>query len=122
MVGEMKPSFYLDEDVSPVYAQVLEKNDFAVSITAQLGRAEKSDAAQLTYCIEKNMVLITHNLKDFDPLSDLVLASGGHHPGIIGIHQLNRHGSIRGLSLVAERLLDYVNDKDSFQDTFQVIA
>jgi len=113
VLGEMKPSFYLDEDVSPVYAQVLEKNDFAVSITAQLGRAEKSDAAQLTYCIEKNMVLITHNLKDFDHLSDLVLASGGHHPGIIGINQLNSQGSIRGLSLVAEMLLDCVNDKDS---------
>jgi len=120
----MKPSFYLDEDVSPVYGQVLEKNGFTVLTTAQSGRREKSDAVQLTYCIEKGSILITHNLSHFAALSDLVLASGGHHPGIIGIHQLDRHGTLRSISDVARRLLDYVNDKDSpeFQGTFQVIA
>jgi predicted nuclease of predicted toxin-antitoxin system len=124
LVGEMKPSFYLDEDVSPVYAQVLEKNGFMVSTTAQSGRTEKSDAAQLTYCIEKGVILITHNLSHFRDLSDLVLASGGHHPGIIGINQLDRHGRLRGIGDVARRLLDYVkdNNSDEFRDRFQVIA
>lgn len=124
MAGEMKPSFYLDEDVSPVYAQVLEKNGFTVSTTAQSGRTEKSDAAQLTYCIQKGTILITHNLPHFADLSDLVLASKGHHPGIIGIHQLDRHGRPRRIGDVAQRLLDYVKDKDSdaFRDRFQVIA
>lgn len=120
----MKPSFYLDEDVSPVYAQVLEKNGFTVSTTAQLGRREKSDAAQLIYCIEKGAILITHNLSHFADLCELVLASGGHHLGIIGMHQLDRHGGLRRIGDVARRLLDYVKDKDSheFRDTFQVIA
>ena len=124
MVCEMKPSFYLDEDVSPVYAQILEKNGFTVLTTAQSGRKEKSDAAQLTYCIEKGSILITHNLSHFADLSKLVLASRGHHSGIIGIHQLDRHGGLRGIGDVAQRLRDYVNDKDSheFQDTFQVIV
>lgn len=122
MLGEMKPAFYLDEDVSPVYAQVLEKDGFAVSTTAQSGRTEKSDASQLTYCIEKGVILITHNLSHFAGLSNLVLASGGHHPGIIGMHQLDRHGHRRSINGVAQELLEYVKNKDSheFQDTFQV--
>ena len=120
----MKPSFYLDEDVSPVYGQVLEKNGFTVLTTAQSGRREKSDAVQLTYCIEKGSILITHNLSHFSDLSNLVLASGGHHSGIIGIHQLDRHHTPRGIGDVAQRLLEYVKNKDSheFQDTFRVIA
>lgn len=124
MVSEMKPAFYLDEDVSPVYAQVLEKSGFAVSTTAQSGRTEKNDAAQLTYCIEKGLILITHNLSHFADLSDLVLASGGHHSGIIGINQLDRHHIPRRIGDVAQRLLEYVKNKDlhEFQDNFQVIA
>jgi len=124
VVGEMKPAFYLDEDVSPVYSQVLERNGFAVSTTPQSGRTEKSDASQLTYCIEKGVILITHNLSHFAGLSGLVLASGGHHPGIIGIHQLDRHGCRRSIGDVAQRLLEYVKNRDSheFHDTFQVIA
>jgi predicted nuclease of predicted toxin-antitoxin system len=124
LVGEMKPSFYLDEDVSPVYAQVLEKNGFVVTTTAQSGGTEKSDAAQLTHCIEKGAILITHNLPHFADLAGLVLASGGHYPGIIGIHQLDRLGRRRSIGDIAKRLLEYVKNKDSheFQDTFQVIA
>lgn len=124
VVDEMKPSFYLDEDVPPVYAQVLEKNGFLASTTAQLGRLGISDAAQLTYCIDKGFVLITHNLSHFRDLADLVLASGGHHPGVIGIHQVDRHGRAKGFGQVADRLIDYVKHKDpiDLRDTFQVIT
>ncbi len=119
----MKPSFYLDEDVSPVYAQVLEKSGFVVTTTAQSEGTGKSDTTQFAHCIEKRAILVTHNLPHFADLSNLVLASGGHHPGIIGMHQLDRHGRPRSIGNVAQQLLEYVKNKDSheFQDTFQVI-
>jgi len=120
----MKPSFYLDEDVSPVFVQVLEKEGFVAVTTVQSGKSGKSDAVQLTYCIEKGSILITHNLPDFSDLSNLVLTSGGYHCGIIGIHQLNRHGTQRKIGDVSKRLLEYINKKDSetFRNTFHVIT
>ena len=120
----MKPSFYLDEDVPPVYVQLLEKKEFSAITTIQAGKSGKSDAVQLTFCIEKRSILITHNLNDFSDLSNLVLTSGGHHCGIIGIHQLDRHGNQLKIGEVSKKLLEYIDKKDSdvFLDTFQVIA
>lgn len=123
VADEMRPSFYLDEDVSPVYAVELEKIGCEVSTATQSDRTGKSDADQLAYSIERGAVLITHNVKDFGKLSKLVLASGGHHPGIIGIHQLDRRGRPRRLNEAVRKLTEYVENKDSdeLRDTFQVI-
>ncbi len=114
----------MDEDVASVYVAVLEKEGFATITTVQTGKSGKSDAVQLTYCIEKGSILITHNLADFSDLSSLVLTSGGHHCGIIGIHQLDRHGTQREIGDVSQKLLECIKNKDSdvFRDTFQVIA
>jgi predicted nuclease of predicted toxin-antitoxin system len=120
----MKPSLYLDEDVASVYVTMLEKQGFSTVATDQMGNSGKSDAIQLTYCIENGLVLITHNIADFSDLSKLVLTSGGHHCGIIGIHQLDRHRTRRTIGDISKRLLEHINGKDSnvFQDIFQVIA
>lgn len=119
----MRPSFYLDEHIPPVYAMELEKRGFVVLLATQSPRRGKFDDEQLTYAIEKQAVVITHNLRDFSRLSKLVLASGGHHPGIIGIRELDRHGSSRRLNEALRKLIKYVEDKDSddLRDTFQVI-
>ena len=119
----MKPSFYLDEHIPPVYAMELEKRGFAVLLATQSDRREKSDEDQLTYAIEKQAVVITHNLDDFGRLAKLVITSGGHHPGIIGISELNRHRQPRRIGEVIRKLVGYLEGKDSqdLQDTFQVI-
>lgn len=121
--GEMQPSFYFDEDVSPVYATELEKRGYTVQTTAGMGRTQKSDVEQLRYAVRQNAVLVTHNLSHFVELTNLVLASGGHHPGVIGIPQVDRLGRQRRLNEVARKLINRVQDSnsDTFQDTFQVI-
>ena len=90
-MGEMQPSFYFDEDVSTVYAMVLEMHGFSVSTATQPGREGETDTAQLAHSIENGAVFITHNAKHFAKLANLVRVSGGHHPGIIVISQADHH-------------------------------
>jgi len=123
VTGEMQPSFCFDEDVCMVYAMGLEKQGFSVSTATQSGRKGEKDAVQLTHSIENGAVFITHNTKDFAKLAKLVLASGGHHPGIIAIPQVDRHKRQRRINDIATKLVEYLRDKnsDELRDTFQVI-
>lgn len=118
----MQPPIYFDEDVSTVYAIILEKYGFTVSAASECGMKSQSDATQLAYCIENGAVLITHNVKDFAELVKLLFVSGGHHPGIVGINQIDRHKRQRKINDIATKLVEYLRDKnsDKLRDTFQV--
>lgn len=123
MTDEMQPLLYFDEDVSIVYAMELEKHGFSVSTATQSSTKGEKDAVQLTHSIENGAVFVTHNTRDFAKLGRLVLASGGHHPGIVAIQQLDRHKRQRRVNDTATKLVEYLGDKDSedLRDTFQVI-
>ena len=119
----MRPLIYMDEDVSTVYAMILEKQCYSVSTTEQCGKKGQSDAVQLAYSIENGAVLVTHNIKHFGELHKLVFASGGHHAGIIGINQTGRDKRHRGINEIATKLVQYLENKNPVQlkDTFHVI-
>ena len=119
----MLPLIYMDEDVSTVYATMLEKYSYSVSTTEQCGKKGQSDAAQLAYSIDNGAVLVTHNIKHFGELHKLVFASGGHHAGIIGINQTGRDNRHRSINEITTKLVQYLENKNSDQlkDTFQVV-
>src|SRR5688500_17575195 len=75
---------YLDEDSSgPLLAQLLRKAGHDVESVLERGTTRDPDPVVLTYAIGQQRVFLSRNHRDFKPLLDLVIASGGHHPGIL---------------------------------------
>jgi predicted nuclease of predicted toxin-antitoxin system len=56
-----------------------------VVIPADAGTAGKDDPVHFLTAIQANRLIVTHDHKDFELLHELVLGSGGHHPGVLVI-------------------------------------
>ncbi|HMC63795.1 MAG TPA: DUF5615 family PIN-like protein [Gemmataceae bacterium] len=83
-------NLYLDDDsAGRRLAGILGKAGHTVVIPAQVGTAGSSDPRHLLYAIDHSLVLITHNHEDFMDLHDLVVRSGGSHPGILSVRRDN---------------------------------
>jgi hypothetical protein len=46
-------------------------------------RSGVSDARHLEFAIRNSRIVLTADRRDFRELHDLILAAGGHHPGIV---------------------------------------
>ncbi|CAA9372214.1 MAG: hypothetical protein AVDCRST_MAG64-18 [uncultured Phycisphaerae bacterium] len=92
---------FLDEDSSGVVlARLLRAAGHDVESVSELGTTGDADPKQLTYAIAHARAVITRNADDFRMLHQLVMTSGGHHPGIIITHFENnaaRDFSPRGI-------------------------
>ena len=73
---------YLDDDsVDAALIRLLRSDGHDVLIPADAGTAGREDPVHLMCAIRTSRGLLTHNHDDFRLLHDLVLSSGGHHPG-----------------------------------------
>jgi predicted nuclease of predicted toxin-antitoxin system len=96
---------YLDDDSTKgLLVRLLNRAGHDIRLPADIGAIGKSDAVQLTHAVLEDRVLITHNYDDFEELHNLVLAAGGHHPGVIVIRKdnnpkrdLDQKGIVRAL-------------------------
>jgi Domain of unknown function (DUF5615) len=78
---------YLDDDsASRQLSIVLRNAGHDVSIPADLGISGAPDPLHLTRAIRNGRALLTRNARDFTLLHDLVISSGGGHPGILLVH------------------------------------
>jgi predicted nuclease of predicted toxin-antitoxin system len=74
---------YLDDNFADrALAATLRKSGHQVSRPADFGLLGASDARHLERAIRENLVLLTKDRDDFQELHDLVLTSGGQHPGM----------------------------------------
>jgi predicted nuclease of predicted toxin-antitoxin system len=81
---------YLDEDLaSRQLAGVLTGAGHDVEVPVRIGRLGDSDPVQLAHAIRESRIMLTRNSNDFEELHDLILASGGHHPGILVVRREN---------------------------------
>ncbi len=100
---------YLDDDsVARKLAAVLRHAAHDVIIPAGVKMSGKSDASHLEYAIQHSLVLLTRNHKDFVELNNLVLTSGGSHPGILVVRYDNdptRDMKPRAIAAATARLL-----------------
>src|SRR5438128_8778863 len=81
---------YLDDDVvSVLLTQALKKARHDTLLPKDCGMVGKADALHLAYAIGEDRVLISRNYKDFEYLHVLVMACGGHHPGILLVRRDN---------------------------------
>lgn len=91
---------YLDEDVSALVADLIDARGFDVITTREAGNLGNGDAAQLTYAVQKNRTLLTHNRADFEALAQAYFAAGHAHSGIIIAVRHPPHEIVRRLLLI----------------------
>jgi len=77
------PTLYLDEDVNPMLADILNQRGFFVQTTKGCSMRGRSDEAQLNFAIQKGCVFFTHNISDFNRLAKEYGKKGKDHTGII---------------------------------------
>jgi len=89
-------NFYLDDDSIPlVLVQMLRRAGHDVEQPAELGLQGEDDAVHLLHAIRVNRIFLSHNYDDFQNLHDLVIESGGRHPGIL---MVRRDGGSRDMA------------------------
>lgn len=83
-------NFYLDDDsVHGTLISLLERAGHDVLTPADVALTGADDSVHITRAIYNNRVLLSRNHDDFNNLHDLIIASGGSHPGIFMIRQDN---------------------------------
>lgn len=79
---------YLDDDtVNRALISHLRQAGHDVQIPADIGYSGEADAAHSLHAIQDGRVLVSYNYDDFEDLHDLVIGSGGSHPGILIIRR-----------------------------------
>jgi predicted nuclease of predicted toxin-antitoxin system len=113
---------YLDEDSSArVLINSLRKSGHDVAFPEDLGHAKHTDPEVLRRAILLDRVLISQNHGDLEDLHDLLMAAGGHHPGILIVRRDNdptRDFSPRGIVRAIEKL---AQSGLAIQDNFYVL-
>ena len=81
---------YLDDDsASGLLARLLRQAGHDVQLPAAAGTAGEHDAVHLTQATREDRVCLSRNYDDFEELHDLILAVGGHYPGLFLVRKDN---------------------------------
>jgi hypothetical protein len=100
---------YLDDDsASLLLARLLRQAGHDVQVPGGAGMAGEDDPVHLTHAVLENRVCLSHNHDDFRNLHNLVVAVGGHHPGIFVVRKDNnpkRDLDERGIVRAVAKLL-----------------
>ena len=78
---------FLDEDVDLIIADMLRSHGFEVETTQGVGRKGMSDADQLAFASDKQMLIVTHNRDDYIELVREWFEAGKEHYGVISAVQ-----------------------------------
>jgi len=97
---------YVDDDLaSALLARLLAHAGHDVQVPASVGLAGEPDPVHLTHAVRDQRVFLSGNYRDFERLHDLILAAGGHHPGILLVRfdndptrDLSPRGIVRALA------------------------
>jgi predicted nuclease of predicted toxin-antitoxin system len=100
--------FLIDENMSsPVLASRLRAQGHYPVLASEVGLLALSDARVLIHSIAQTLPVLTQDSEDFEDLHDLVIASAGHHPGILIVRFDNdpRHNlTDRGIATAISKL------------------
>jgi predicted nuclease of predicted toxin-antitoxin system len=100
---------YLDDDsVSGILVRLLVNAGHDVQVPADVGLSGADDPIHLTHTARDGRVLVSGNHDDFRNLHNLVVQTGGGHPGILIVRRDNdprRDMSPRGIAHAIEKLL-----------------
>jgi|tagenome__1003787_1003787.scaffolds.fasta_scaffold18612820_1 predicted nuclease of predicted toxin-antitoxin system len=80
----------LDEDISSrELVQMLTKAGHHVATPLDVDLMGDSDTLQITHAVRDDRVCLTKNADDFEALHNLIVLSGGSHPGVLTVRSNN---------------------------------
>ena len=111
---------FLDEDVWPGLATILRELGFDVVHVYEMERGGMSDADQLAYSAQEGRAILTHNAKDFVPLTIEYFFNERSHAGVILSPQIEKGELVRRTlnllrSLSAEEIAGTVRHLTDYQ-------
>ena len=74
---------YLDEDINVLVADLLKARGFDVLTVRDAGQIQASDEKQLSYAVNQQRTLVTHNRSDFEKLIQAYFEREQKHYGVI---------------------------------------
>jgi len=104
-------TLYTDEDITPALALALRERGYQAQSTAEAGRREQPDEAQLEYATQNNMAILTANRRDFLYLARKWETLDRKHSGIIVTEQFRREQFDDFLQLVLKFLENCSHDE-----------
>ena len=114
--------FLVDENTSsPRMAARLRAAGHDPVLATTVGLVSASDARVFAWAITEGLPVLTRDSEDFEDLHDLVMAAGGHHPGVLLVRFDNdpRHNlTDRG---IATAIIKLENSGVPIQDRIHVI-
>jgi predicted nuclease of predicted toxin-antitoxin system len=100
--------FLIDENMSDrLLASRLRAQGHDPVLAIDVGLLSASDPRVLIWAIAQTLPVLTRDAEDFTDLPDLLMAGGGHHPGILVVRFDNdpRHNlSDRGIATALSKL------------------
>ena len=108
-MGKIK--IYLDEDVRPIIAEILNERGYEAISTIKANMVGKTDKEQIEFAIKNQMAVLTHNIKDFVQLHKIYQRE---HYGIILSEQIP-------LKPLLRRLLTFLSKTDAKEIKGQII-
>ena len=76
--------FLVDENMnSPQIASRLQAQGHHPALAGDVGLLSASDPRVLIWAISQALPVLTRDSQDFQDLHDLLMAAGGHHPGML---------------------------------------
>jgi hypothetical protein len=86
---------------------LLRKEGHSVTIPGDVGQAGATDPRHLLHAIRTGGLILTNDYSDFTDLYDLIIGSGGGHPGILLVYSENdptRDMTHRGIAVAIKNL------------------
>jgi hypothetical protein len=74
---------YLDEDLSPTIAVLLQQRGVDATSAHDVGNSQLQDRAQLEYATREGRAIVTRNVVDFLRLAHDAVAANTRHAGIV---------------------------------------
>jgi hypothetical protein len=113
---------YLDDDsVDSVLIRLLTAGGHDVLIPAAAGTAGQEDTVHFMRSIQTNCTLLTRNYDDFKLLHDLVVLSGGHHPGILVVRRENNPSRDMSNRAIVQAISNVATADVTIRDSFHIL-
>jgi len=81
---------YLDDNsANPLLVRLLQRAGHDVQVPSNVGLIGEDDPIHLAHAVRDKRATVSEDYVDFENLHDLIVAVGGHHPGILVIRQDN---------------------------------
>ena len=99
---------YLDDNAADRrLVALLRKDGHVVTIPGDVGQAGATDPRHLLHAIRIDCSILTNDYADFTDLHDLIIGSGGGHPGVLLVYSENdptRDMTQRGIAVAIKNL------------------